>query len=144
LSQTSIQERVNRGIIVKSLSIWIALLAAPLLGITASAHHSHAMFDTSKRISIAGTVKEFQFTNPHSWLIVVNEVDGSLWSFETGSPSQLLRKGIKLSTFPGGTKLTVNAMPLRDGRAGGQAISVTMADGRVVPIEPEGYTGPVQ
>ena len=124
---------------MKSLSIWLALLAAPILSISASAHHSHAMFDTSKRIAISGTVMKFEFTNPHSWLKVVNEADGELWSFETGAPSQLLRKGVKLSTFPPGMKVTVRAFPLRDGRAGGEAVNVTLADGSVVSIEPEGY-----
>ena len=114
-----------------------ALLSILYLSPPVSAHHSHAMFDTAKRISISGTVVEFEYTNPHSWLKVTNEADGSLWSFETNSPSQLLRKGIKRTALPAGMKITVTAMPLKDGRNGGQIVSVKKDDGSTLAIEPE-------
>lgn len=129
---------------LKYVVITFTLLLPLLLGIPASAHHSHAMFDTTKRISISGTVVDFEYTNPHSWLKVTNEADGALWAFETNSPSQLLRKNIKRTALPTGMKVTVTAMPLKDGRAGGQIVSVKKEDGTTLPIEPEaptaGYT----
>lgn len=118
-----------------------AFAALALLGGVAGAHHSHAVFDMSKRVSISGTVEKFEFTNPHSWLKVVNAADGALWAFETNSPSQLARKGIKVSAFPAGMKVTVVAAPMRDGRPGGQIFSVTRADGTVVNIVPEAPPG---
>lgn len=115
----------------------VALLSILYLSLPVSAHHSHAMFDTTKRIAISGTVVEFEYTNPHSWLKVTNQADGSLWSFETNSPSQLLRKGIKRTALPTGMKITVTAMPLKDGRNGGQIVSVKKEDGSTLAIEPE-------
>lgn len=117
----------------------LAALAA--VGTAVQAHHSHAVFDMSKRVSVSGTVEKFEFTNPHSWLKVVNAADGALWAFETNSPSQLARKGIKVSAFPVGEKVTVVAAPMRDGRPGGQIFSVTRADGTVVDIVPEAPAG---
>ena len=125
---------------LKQLSISIGLLCILCSSLPVNAHHSHAMFDTAKRISISGTVVEFEYTNPHSWLKVTNNADGSLWSFETNSPSQLLRKGIKRTALPTGMKITVTAMPLKDGRNGGQIVSVKKEDGSTLAIEPEAPT----
>lgn len=122
---------------VKSYSGWMAAAAGVVMCMAATAHHSHAMFDSSKRITIKGTIEKFEFTNPHSWLKVVNDADGALWAFESNSPSQLLRKGVKASSLPAGMKVTISAMPLRDGRAGGAIVSVTRPDGSVLAIEPE-------
>lgn len=122
---------------LKLSSNWILVAAGLALGVAASAHHSHAMFDVSKRITIKGTVEKFEYTNPHSWLKVVNEADGALWAFETNSPSQLIRKGVKASSIPSGMKVTIVANPFRDGRAGGSILSVTRPDGSVLDIQPE-------
>jgi hypothetical protein len=112
-----------------------AALAAFALAAPALAHHSFAMFDMSKQVTLTGVIKDFQYTNPHSWLIVtVSEPDGKTvdWSFESEGPSSLLREGIKKSSLPVGDKVTVKGMPLRDGRPGASLISVTKADGSVL------------
>ena len=89
------------------------LLLAVALTVTASsvqAHHSAAMFDMSKTVTLQGTVKEFQYTNPHSWLqVLVANPDGKTveWGFETEGPSTLLRVGIKSKTFQPGDKVTL-------------------------------------
>jgi len=84
------------------------------------AHHSAAMFDMSKTFTVQGTVKEFQYTNPHSWLqVLVMSPDGKTtveWGFETEGPSTLLRVGIKSKTFQPGDKVTIVAHPMRDGK----------------------------
>lgn len=101
----------------------------------AQAHHSASMFDASKEVSISGAVKEFQFTNPHAWLIVtVSDSDGEQtnWSVELGAPTLIQGMGIKKSTFSPGDSVTVVLHPLKDGRAAGEFISVTMSDGTVV------------
>jgi hypothetical protein len=101
----------------------------------ALAHHSAAMFDMDKTISVSGTVKEFQYTNPHSWLVVVAPgADGKdvEWSFEAEGPSTLLRVGIKKSSLPPGEKVTVRTHPMKDGRPAGAWIDVTKADGTVL------------
>jgi hypothetical protein len=94
-------------------------------------------------VTLVGTVKEFQYTNPHSWLqVLVPGPNGSTveWGFEAEGPSTLMRAGIKAKTFKPGDKVTVQASPMRDGRPAGALISVTMADGSV--ISPRGAPPP--
>jgi hypothetical protein len=107
----------------------IAALATP-----AVAHHSGSMFDPTKTVTIEGTVKEFQYTNPHSWLeILVSGPDGKQteWGFESEGPSSLLRAGIKAKTFVPGDRVTVSFHPMKDGRAAGSLMTATKADGVV-------------
>ena len=83
------------------------------------AHHSDVMFEEKKEITVQGVVKEFQFTNPHSWLLVdVTNKDGSVttWGFEAEGPSTLMRNKIRKSDFPFGAKLTITGRPMKDGR----------------------------
>ena len=99
------------------------------------AHHSFAMFDPSKQVSVTGVVKDFQYTNPHSWIIVlVTGADGKVveWGFESEGPSTLLRAGIKHSSLQPGDKVTATAIPMRDGRPAGALISIKKADGTVL------------
>ncbi|MGC1459440.1 MAG: DUF6152 family protein [Steroidobacteraceae bacterium] len=106
---------------------------------TATAHHSAAMFDHSKTLTLHGTVKNFQFTNPHSWLIVmVTGTDGTPieWGFEAEGPSTLLHAGILPKSFRPGDQVTVTANPMRDGRPAGALISVVTADGSVYRTMP--------
>ncbi len=118
----------------------VAVFAAALLGMglgasPALAHHSFAMFDRSKEITVTGTVKDFQYTNPHSWVIVgVPGADGQTveWGFESEGPSTLLRNGVKKSSIPAGEKVTIHAYPMRDGRTAGSLISVVKADGTTI------------
>ena len=113
--------------------------AAAALSSSAVAHHSAAMFDQKKTIAVHGTVKEFQYTNPHSWLmVIVVRPNGSMveWSFETEGPSTLMRAGIKPKAFQTGDEVTVTANPMRDGRPAGSLISVTKADGTVYRTRP--------
>ena len=118
-----------------SAAVCLSALVLAALATPALAHHSFAMFDRSKQISISGTVKEFQYTNPHSWVIVmVSGADGkeTEWGFESEGPSTLLRAGIKHSSLNPGDKVTALAFPMRDGRPAGSLISITKADGAVL------------
>jgi hypothetical protein len=113
----------------------IAALSVAALGGPALAHHSGSMFDPTKTVTLEGTVKEFQYTNPHSWLeIVVVGADGKPveWGFESEGPSTLLRAGIKAKSFMPGEKVTVTGHPMKDGRTAGSLMSVTKADGSVL------------
>jgi hypothetical protein len=98
------------------------MLAAAVFVVTAGlavAHHSGAMFDEKKEVTLSGVVKEFQYTNPHSWLLVdVKGADGKVvtWGFEAEGPSTLLRAGIRRSDFAPGTAVTITGHPMRDGR----------------------------
>jgi len=101
---------------------------------TASAHHSFAAYDTEKEITLIGTVKEFQWTNPHIWIqLMVQMPDGKQlveWSLEGGSPNILARQGWKRSSLKAGEKIKVVINPRRDGSTAGSIKSVTLADGR--------------
>src|SRR5688500_20135588 len=81
------------------------------------AHHAGTMFSDEVK-EISGTVKEFQFTNPHSWIQVMVETKPGEppqgWSVEWGSPNQLGRNGIRPSTWKPGTKGTMRSRPMRD------------------------------
>ncbi len=101
----------------------------------AFAHHSFAMFDQTKQVSLKGTVREFQWTNPHAFiqLDVPNATGGSeVWSVELNSPNNLKRQGWKSSLLKPGDKVTVVINPLREDKKGGLFVSVTLADGTVV------------
>jgi len=105
-----------------------ALIAAPSF-----AHHSTLMFDGAKEVTVTGVVKEFQYTNPHSWLLVdVTNEDGSVttWGFEAEGPSTLMRAGIRKSDFSPGTEITITGNPMKDGRPAAAWTQATRGDGR--------------
>jgi hypothetical protein len=110
-------------------------LIAALLTASAYAHHSGAMFDRTKKVDLVGTVKEYQFANPHVWIeLMVPVKDGKevQWSIEGEGPPIMARLGVSPRTLKPGDKIKIQAHPLRDGRTGGSFITITLADGRVV------------
>jgi hypothetical protein len=101
--------------IVNAFILAIALIATTSKGM---AHHSSAMFDQTKTVTVEGVVKKWELTNPHSWLWVdVKGKDGKVvtWGFEAEGPSTLQRAGIRPSDFKEGTKLTITGNPMRNG-----------------------------
>ena len=114
--------------------VGLALGAPP-----AWSHHSGAMFEPEKVVTLEGTVKEFEYTNPHSWLyVLVRDDKGSetLWGIEAEGPSALMRAGIKANALRPGDKVTVRTRPLRDGRPAGAWVTVTTSDGEVLNPRP--------
>jgi hypothetical protein len=114
-----------------------------LTAVPAFAHHSFAMFDRDKQVTLVGTVLNFQWTNPHSWIEidVPNESGGSdKWSIECNSPNNLARQGFKSTSLKPGDKATIIIHPLRSGEKGGSFVSVTLPDGSML-AEPA-YRGP--
>jgi hypothetical protein len=109
---------------------WAIVCARPAL-----AHHSFAMFDTAKRVTMTGTVTSFEWTNPHAYIeIDVPDEKGVIkhWSVELGSTSILMQAGWKFTDIKAGDKITVVLSPLRSGEAGGLLAQVTLRDGRVL------------
>jgi len=113
------------------------LLLAAAIGLASAApawaHHSAAMFDSTKQVTLEGTVKDFQFTNPHSWIqLNVADASGKVteWSLETGGTSSLYKRGVRASSLKPGDKITVVANPLKNGNPGGNVRTVTGADGK--------------
>jgi Family of unknown function (DUF6152) len=124
-------------------SISAAAVAAIVAAVVpASAHHSDAMFAPDKEVVLNGTVKEFQYTNPHSWIqLVVPGANGASaeWSIETGAPIVLLRAGIKPTALQPGEKIVLRAHPLKDGGLGGSLIDVTKEDGSKLTLRGPAY-----
>lgn len=120
---------------VRILSITVLTLA--MTGATSLlwAHHSFAMFDTAKRVTLSGTVTSFEWTNPHAYIEVdVPEAGGGMkhWSVEMGSPSILMQGGWKFRDLKAGDKVTLDLNPLRNGDPGGLLIQVKLPDGRTL------------
>jgi hypothetical protein len=110
----------------------LCMLAGPA---ALMAHHSFAMFDQQKTVTLNGTVSSFEWTNPHAYIEVdVPDDKGAAkhWSIELGSPSILQQSGWKFSDIKRGYKVTATINPLKDGTAGGLLIQVTLPDGRVL------------
>ena len=108
----------------------LSLLAAP-----AYAHHSYAMFDSTKTMTLSGTVKQFQFTNPHSWIqVMAPGPNGAVveWSVQMGAPFELIRAGMGPETIKPGDKIIIQIHPAKDGVAAGSFLSAT--DGAGHPI----------
>lgn len=101
---------------------------------TAWAHHSGAGVDRTRTVTITGIVKEFRWTNPHSWidLEVTDKGAATVWSIEMNPPPYLVRSGWKASTLKPGDKVSVTLNPIRTGEPGGIFVSVTLADGKVL------------
>ena len=101
----------------------------------AIAHHSGAGFNNEKVIELTGTIKEFQFTNPHSWIQIIVEDAAARkveWSLEWGSPNSLGRQGIRPSTFPPGAKVTARLHPMLNGAPAGGFVGAKFADGHTI------------
>ena len=113
---------------------WSAGIALLAIGLPAAAHHSFAMFDQRKVLTLEGTVHQFQWTNPHAFieLDVVNRSRTKRWSIELNSPNNLTRQGWRRSSLRVGDKITVRVAPLRNGNPGGLFVSLRKADGTVL------------
>jgi len=107
----------------------VAALAAPV----AQAHHSFAMFDNTRSITLHGKVSKYQWTNPHGYLeIDAQQADGATkhYTLEMTSINMLSREGWTSRTVKAGDAVTAIVAPLRDGRAGGLLLELTLPDGR--------------
>jgi hypothetical protein len=94
-----------------------------------------AGFDRVKIVTLVGTVKQFKWANPHSWieLEVPNGKGGvDVWNVEMTSPGVLVRAGWKSTTLKPGDKVSIDAHPLMTGEPGGIFVSVTLANGQTM------------
>ena len=106
-----------------------ALISAP--GGVAFAHHSFAMFDQTKQVTVAGTVSDFEWTNPHAF-IEVKDAENKTWGVELNSPNNLVRQGWKRTIVKVGDKVSVTLNPLRDGKPGGLFNAIVLPDGHML------------
>ena len=127
---------IARKISTVKRQVWCAILSAAICVISpASAHHSYAMFDANKLITLDATVKEFQWTNPHSWLqVMIADDKGAAeeWSLELGPLVVLHRWGWKPRSLNPGDKVKVSLNPLKDGTHGGRLMTIVLPDGETL------------
>jgi Family of unknown function (DUF6152) len=116
----------------------VMVIAALFVSLPASAHHSGAMFDSKKEQTLAGTVREFQWSNPHCWIqLLVRASDNTEeWSVEMGAPLELFKAGWKRGTLKAGDRITVVVHPNKDGSRSGSFLSAIGADGTVLAAHP--------
>ena len=118
---------------MRTLRLAIALIS--FVATSVHAHHSTTAYDHKRTITLTGVVKEFQWTNPHSWIqLLVTDEKGSTteWAIETGAPNLNVRNGWKRTDLKPGDKVTLVIYPIRDGSAHGTLANVTLPDGRVL------------
>ena len=120
---------------MKSPTLIAIAIGAALAAGQASAHHSYAMFDAQQNKLLEGTVQDFKWTNPHSYIEVVvmdDKGQAQTWGVECGSPAQMVRAGWRSTSLKPGDKVIVTVHPLRDGTPGGSFVQVQTADGHVL------------
>lgn len=108
-------------------------LALALVSPFAVAHHSLTMFDSSSKVTVTGTVRAFQWTNPHAYIHIVAEDEAGRdieWRLEMGAPMYLYARGWRPTTLKAGQRIAVTINPLRDGGPGGVVLQVTSEDGK--------------
>ena len=119
---------------VKALGL--AAFAGGMFVAPALAHHSFAMFDTDKTITLKGTVKEYDWTNPHCYLTVVavDQTSGKALQFglEMSSPARQTELGMSRYSVKPGDIVTVTFHPMKDGTRGGQFLQATLANGEPI------------
>ena len=122
----------------QSIALVAALGLSGLVGaLPASAHHSFAMFDMTKSVRLEGTVKRFEWTNPHSWIFLEVAGPGATveqWTIELPAAGVLAREGWNKNYLRVGERVVLHVNPLKDGRKGGNLESfVPPSKGPVAP-----------
>ena len=116
----------------QTASTRVVLTIAALLGASPSmAHHSGVMFDQGKQITLSGTVRQFQWTNPHCWIqLVADGADSKTeWSVQMGAPTELFRGGWRPGTLKAGDRIRVVIHPARGDVKAGMFVSATSSSG---------------
>ena len=119
----------------RMLNCTLIAIVATLAASSALAHHSFAMFDQSRSVTLNGTVKDFRWTNPHAFIQLLVKTEGGAeneWSIEMSSPEHLARVGWRPGTLKPGDNVTLVIHPMRDGSTGGQYLSGTGPDGPLI------------
>ena len=112
-----------------------AALVMATLSVGADAHHSFAMFDLAKEVTVKGKVKKFQWTNPHAYIqLVARDAQGKEveYSLEMGAPMYLYARGWRPGSLKAGMDIGVTLNPLRNGKPGGVVRDVRSADGKPI------------
>ena len=116
---------------LRSLLAWVVIGTGAM---SASAHHSFAMFDSDNQLRLVGKVTEFRWQNPHVYIhLQAPDARGEMrhWTIECANPGILNRTGWKFNMIKPDDSLTVVVAPLRTGESGALLKQLKLADGRV-------------
>jgi hypothetical protein len=119
-----------RALIRSGVTLGFLAAAVPAL-----AHHSYAEFDTDKKLTLDGTVKQFEWTNPHSWLLIMvpnAQGEEEQWAVELSSVSLLASRGWKPKTVMPGDKVSVTFHPMRNGSHAGSYMAIKLPSGKTM------------
>ena len=117
-------------------TLFLAVITVTLVAVGAAevvAHHSFAPFNMESETTISGTIKKFDWTNPHTWIwLDVTNDKGAVetWGIEGMSPNYLGRRGWSKNSLKPGDKVSIVVRPMRDGSPGGMFGRAILADGR--------------
>src|SRR5262252_4509304 len=116
----------------------VVTAAAVLCAGAAHAHHSNVAYEVTKVVTITGVVKEFRWVNPHTWLHLMVDENGTKveWQVEGRAPGVLLRAGWTKTSLKPGEKVTVDMSPAKDGTKVGIIARVTKEDGTILSNQP--------
>jgi hypothetical protein len=119
----------------KALALGTAIAALPI--VSAYGHHDFARFDSAREVTLQGTVRDFQWTSPHAWIVLTVDRNGrpEQWAIEMSPASGLARLGWQPKTLTPGMAVRATIHPLRDGTNGGQFLGITLPDGTVMSGE---------
>ena len=132
------RSKTRRGAMLSALTA----AGLSLLTAVASAHHSSAGFEAERTIALNGTVREFQWANPHIWIqLNVAGADGASeeWSVEGGVPNRLFRSGWRPDSFKPGEEVTIVVRPMKDGGKAGIFVGAKFADGSTLGRFPDAH-----
>jgi len=121
---------MRSGVRTRTMLPWIL---ATCFTAVAAAHHSTTEFDYTRQVTIKGTVKEVQWTNPHSYIQLIADGEGGekiQWSIEIGSPSININMGWRKTSVKAGDVVTMNIAPARNGKPYGTLRVLTFGDGQ--------------
>jgi len=109
-----------------------------------SPHHGTSQYEMDTEVSLTGTVREWTFENPHSWLwLNVAGAKGNVeeWSIESAPPAYLSRQGWSAATLKAGEKITILMSPLRRETRRGILLEVKRSNGETLIVRPRGSFG---
>ena len=124
---------MTRAVVTSVVLAGVMLFARP-----AHSHHSNVAYEVTKVVTITGVVKEFRWVNPHTWLHLMVDENGSKveWQVEGRAPGVLLRAGWTKESLKPGEKVTVDMSPAKDGTKVGIIARITKEDGTILSNQP--------